>query len=154
MTSLQELFRPEDLLVDFEALDKWQAIERMMRHLIDAGRVPAHLAKLCHEAVFARERSMSTGMERGIAIPHAAVEGLQRTAACLAILSARHGLDFESIDRGATHFIVLLLIPRERKLLHIRTLADVARALSKEHVRARLLEARDSAQAWTALREE
>lgn len=154
MTALQDLFRREDLLVGFRSADKWSAIDALMRHLIDSGRIPPRLAQVCHEAVLARERSMSTGMERGIAIPHAAVEGLEKIAACMAILPLEHGLNFESIDRGMTHFIVLLVIPRERKLLHIRTLADVARSLSKEHLRAGLLEARDAAQAWSVLREE
>ncbi len=151
MSSLQELFRPADILVGFHAADKWQAIDAMMRHMAVSGRLPPAVASACHEAVLARERSMSTGMERGIAIPHAAVEGLSKIAACLAVLPPGGGLNFDSIDHGETHFVVLLLIPRERKLLHIRTLADVARSLSREGVRSALLEARDADEAWSAL---
>jgi mannitol/fructose-specific phosphotransferase system IIA component (Ntr-type) len=125
---LQELFRPEDILVDFDPVDKWDAIARLVQHLVRQGRVPAARAEELQEAVLARERSMSTGMEHGIAIPHAAVD-----------------------DLDPTQLVVLLLIPRKQKLLHIRTLADVARALVDEEVRAGLFTARDAQQAWRAL---
>ena len=149
VTLLQELFRPEDMLVGFHAADKWEAIDRLMEHLVASGRVPEDVSKPIHEAVLARERSMSTGMERGIAIPHAAVEGLPDVAACVGIVGdGEEGLNFESIDHGSTHFVVLLLIPREKKLLHIRTLADVARTLGKDAVRTELLQATDTRQAW------
>lgn len=148
VTQLNELLRPQDVLVGFEASDKWGAIDRMMEHLVETGRVSKAIASDTLDAVLIRERSMSTGMERGIAIPHAAVEGLDEVAACLAILDQDHGLNFESIDHGATHFVVLLLIPRDKKLLHIRTLADVARRLAQESVRSALLEAAEGQKAW------
>lgn len=154
MTLSKELFHPEDVLVGFQAADKWHAIDLLVAHLVQTGRLREPLAERCHEAVLARERSMSTGMERGIAIPHAAVEGLEQVVGCLGIVPAKEGLNFESIDHGETHFVVLLLIPRERKLLHIRTLADVARRLSKESVQSALLAAADGPGAWAVLAED
>jgi len=47
--------------------------------------------------------------------------------------------------------IVLLLIPRSQKLLHIRTLADIARVLGNDEVRKSLLAARTQDEAWQAL---
>ena len=105
------------------------------------------------EQVLARERSMSTGMERGIAIPHAAVDGLERVVAALAVVKgpAGAGVNFDSIDASPAWLVVLLLIPRPQKLLHIRTLADLARHLGNEDVRRVLREARTPAEAWRAL---
>ncbi len=106
------------------------------------------------EAVVSRERSMSTGMENGIAIPHAAVDDLEAVVPCMGIVSSEEGLAFDSIDRQPARFVVLLVIPREQKLLHIRTLADVARVLGREDVRARLLETRTCAEAHAVLTSE
>ena len=47
--------------------------------------------------------------------------------------------------------IVLLLIPRAQKLLHIRTLAGIARVLGDEAVRSALLKATGEREAWRAL---
>ena len=112
---------------------------------------PEDLRDRLHEAVLARERSMSTGMEKGIAIPHAAVEGLESIVACMAIDPS--GLNFESIDASPANFVVLLLIPPKEKLLHIRTLAEVAKVLGREPVRQALLAAGTPEEAWHALGE-
>lgn len=150
---LSELITVDDVLLPFEASDKWDAIRRLVDHLVDTGRVSAQEGETIHEAVLARERSMSTGMEHGIAIPHAAVDGIDEVRACLGILPSDEGLVFESVDGRATQLIVLLVIPRSKKLLHIRTLADIARVLSREETRAALLAAADGEAAWRVLAE-
>jgi mannitol/fructose-specific phosphotransferase system IIA component (Ntr-type) len=58
---------------------------------------------------------------------------------------------FESIDASPAWLVVLLLIPRPQKLLHIRTLADLARHLGNEDVRRALHSARTQVEAWNAL---
>ena len=151
---LTELFGPEDLVVGFEPADKWQAIRDLVDHLVAAGRLDAALSEDVLEAVLSREKSMSTGMERGVAIPHAAVDDLDSVVACMGLISAEGGLAFESIDGQPARVVVLLVIPRAQKLLHIRTLADVARTLSRDEVRAALLEAPDAAAAFALLGEQ
>ena len=148
---LQELLQPESILCHFEASDKWVAIDAMLEHIGSREAIEAELFGRLKEAVLARERSMSTGMEKGIAIPHAAVDGLEKILACMAILP--QGLAFESIDASPAQLIVLLLIPPHEKLLHIRTLAEVAKVLGNEPVRQALFEASTNQEAWHALNE-
>ena len=123
------------VILPLEAPDKWQAIGLLMAHLESVGGVPSELSEALTDAVLARERSMSTGMEQGIAIPHAAVDGLEQPVAALGIITREEGLAFDSLDSSPTHFVVLLLIPRQQKLLHIRTLAEIARVLGEKQVR-------------------
>lgn len=148
---LRELFSPEDLIVGFDPADKWQSIRDMVAHLERAKRLPEGHASDVLEAVLAREKSMSTGMEHGVAIPHAAVDDLESVVACMGIVTREEGLAFESIDGQPTHIVVLLVIPRAQKLLHIRTLADVARAVANEDVRRDLVAANDSDAAYGVL---
>ena len=148
---LTQLFRPEDLLVGFAPDDKWDAIAKLVGHLADSGRLPAEAREEVLGQVLARGRSMSTGMGRGIAIPHAAVDQIETVVACMGIVSRPEGLSFESIDAKPARLIVLLVIPRSQKLLHIRTLADVARVLALDSVREALLAAPSGQVAWEAL---
>jgi mannitol/fructose-specific phosphotransferase system IIA component (Ntr-type) len=148
---LRQLFAPADLLVGFDPTDKWDAIARLVQHLVAQGKLPAAAAPAVVDQVLSRERSMSTGMERGIAIPHAAVEQADHVIACMGIVQRERGLDFESIDGQPTRLVVLLVIPRSQKLLHIRTLADVARVLGNDAVREAIVSAADSARAWESL---
>lgn len=150
---LSELFNVEDVVVDFAPADKWDSIHRLVDHLVQRAKLSAAQAPSIVEAVLARERSMSTGMEHGIAIPHAAVEGVDRVLACMGIVTRAEGLAFESIDGRPARVVVLLVIPRAQKLLHIRTLADIARVLGRDQVREHLVGARSSQEAWTALAE-
>lgn len=148
---LTDLFEADDVLLDFDPADKWEAIGMLVDHLAARGKLPVEDAPRIRDAVLARERSMSTGMEHGIAIPHAAVDGIERVAAALGIVRRAAGLAFEAIDGQPSRLVVLLAIPRNQKLLHIRTLADVARVLSRDSVRSALLEANTSAEAFEAL---
>jgi mannitol/fructose-specific phosphotransferase system IIA component (Ntr-type) len=146
-----ELFRAEDLLLGFEAADKWEAIHSLVDHLVDRGRLSSGSSETVREAVLARERSMSTGMELGVAIPHAAVDDLPEIVGAMGVVQRDGGLDFESIDGQPTRVVVLLVIPKAQKLLHIRTLAEIARVLAKDSVRERLLATDDAEEARAAL---
>jgi PTS system fructose-specific IIA component/PTS system nitrogen regulatory IIA component len=148
---LRQLFAVGDLLVGFDPTDKWDAIRRLVEHLVSARKLSAGQSAYVLEQVLAREKSMSTGMERGIAIPHAAVDGIERVVACMGVVTREHGLEFESIDSQPARLVVLLVIPRAQKLLHIRTLADVARVLGVESVRDALLASSTPEQAFEAL---
>ena len=63
-------------------------------------------------------------------------------------------IGFESIDGRPATIVALLVIPRREKLLHIRTLAEVARLLSRDEVRSRLLGSGTPEEVLSALREE
>ena len=148
---LQEIFGPGDVLLDLPAHDKWEAIAALVAHLAASGRIPKEREEELLECVLERERSMSTGMERGLAIPHAAVEGLEQLASVIGVVREPKGLDFESIDGAATRLVVLLLIPRAQKLLHIRTLADIARGLGSAELREALVLTENPSQAWEVM---
>ncbi|MCC6407250.1 MAG: PTS sugar transporter subunit IIA [Planctomycetes bacterium] len=148
---LHRLFAAEDLIVGFDPKDKWDAIGQLVRHLVGRQAIAEASAERVLEQVLARERSMSTGMERGIAIPHAAVDDVQKVTACMGIVSRPGGLTFQSIDGQPARLVVLLVIPKAQKLLHIRTLADVARVLSNEAIRNALIGAPSPREAWEAL---
>ncbi|TAH38524.1 MAG: PTS sugar transporter subunit IIA [Planctomycetota bacterium] len=133
------------VLLRSTAGDKWELLAQLVQALVRCGRIPASQAAAALAAVEARERSVSTGMEQGIAVPHAALDGLERVAAALALLP--QGLDFQSLDGQPARIVVLLLVPRHEKLAHVRTLTEVARRLSDPVFRRRLLEAPDAAAA-------
>ena len=135
---LSELIVPDLVEIPFRAADKWQALQVLAQVPVRAGRYPEDRVASVHEALKLREKSMSTGMENGIAIPHAAVDGLDDLVAVLGI--CHEGIEFEAVDRKPAHILVGLVIPRHKKLMHIKTLAEIAKLLSRAEVRQRLVE--------------
>ncbi len=147
---LSHLLTPDQILVPFGAPDKWAAIAAMPMALVAAGRLEAEREAVAVEALMTRERSMTTGMENGVAIPHAAVDELTEVLCVLAI--AHQGIAFDTLDQEPGRILVGLLIPRAEKLLHIRTLAAIAKLLSRPELREDLLSCRDPAAALRTIR--
>lgn len=148
---LSQLLAPELVVHPLAAGDKWDAIQQLLRAAVDAGSVRADAFDAVHSALVQRERSMSTGMDHGVAIPHAAVDEVDEVVTVLGI--APDGIPFGSLDGLPARILVCLVIPRAKKLLHIKTLAEIARLLSKAEVREALLASADAASALELVRE-
>ena len=140
---LHELIPAHAIRLGFDPCDKWNAV----RVLVEALELEASVLELVED----RERSMSTGMEEGLAVPHATVPGLAQVVGALGVVPEGATLDFDAIDGLPTRLVVLLLIPAEQKMLHIRTLAEVARVLGDAAVRDAVLGATQPAEAHAAL---
>lgn len=93
------------------------------------------------EAVKARENQMSTGMEHGIALPHASSDSVEDVVGALAVLPT--GVEFDSLDGLPARILLLMIMPRRNFLGHVSTLGGVAHLLGNADFRKRLLNAGD-----------
>ena len=108
-----------------EAKDKWDAISQLVDLVVTAKKIkPEHRERII-EVLFDRERAMSTGMEQGIAIPHANSPLIDEVVGALGI--SEKGIPFESLDGQPAQIIILLVIPKDKFQQHVRTLAAIAR---------------------------
>ena len=146
---LSELITSDLVEVPLRATDKWEALAAIARVPARAGRYPQSMVPIVEQALVVRERSMTTGMEHGIAIPHAAIDGIEDLIAVLGLNPA--GIPFETLDGQPARIVIGLVIPRSKKLAHIKTLAEIAKLLSRSEVRERLLRCTDAASAVQAL---
>ncbi len=83
---------------------------------------------------------MSTGMQLGVAIPHAKTSAIQELVTAVAL--SPEGIEFDSLDGQPSRIFVVTVSPPTDVATHIRFLADISRQLSSEDVRLRLLEAK------------
>lgn len=148
---LSELITPAHVLLPLQAGDKWQAISLLAAKAVQAAAIPDRVAAGVEPALVLRERSMTTGLEHGIAIPHAAIDGIDDLVAVLGL--CQPGVPFDTLDGLPAQIVVCLVIPRSKKLQHIKTLAEIARLLARVEVRQRLLACRSAEAAATVLRE-
>lgn len=149
---LSQLLTDGSVILPLVASDKWQAIHIMAEGMVAMGALAGSELPAVEAALVAREESMTTGMEDGIAIPHAAVDRIPEVIAVLGI--APEGVPFEALDGQPARILVCLVIPRARKLHHIRTLAEIAKLLSRPPVRERLLGCDAPRQVLEAIAEE
>jgi len=119
---------------------KKQAIEELLQVLQSSGKVQNR--ELALKDILARESYLSTGMENGLAVPHAKTDAVNELVVAFGL--HRSGLDFESLDGKSAHFVFLVLSPRDTSGPHIQALAAISRLLKDEKTRKKLLNAESS----------
>lgn len=92
-----------------------------------------------HEVLQEREKIGSTGMEKGVAIPHGRLTELDNLVACFAV--SQEGVDFEARDGRPSHFFFALVAPENSAGVHLKALSKVSRLFRSDALRDALLEA-------------
>lgn len=113
------------LIPELLATTKEGVIDELLARLEREGLISA--PGQAREDVLARERSMSTGMQDGIAIPHARTTAVNRLVCAIGL--KREGIAFEALDGKPTTIIVLTLSPRDAATPHIQFMASISKSL-------------------------
>ncbi len=142
--NLSDIFPIEGVILDFQGSGPEECLSLIVKHLVEVGLLEERLQEKALSALMEREKSMSTVMGDGLAIPHASLPGLAREIGAIAI--SPKGLSFGGPEGEPVHLICCMLIPPARKILHVRTLASLARILIRPEIRKDLLEAKTPAQ--------
>lgn len=149
---LSELLQEDLVKTSLDATTKWEAIEELVDLLISAHELRLTDRAAVVDAIFTREKSMSTGLARGLAVPHGAVDCVREVVASLGI--SRAGIPFDSADGKPARLIVLLVIPRDTFQQHVRTLAGIARLARNQDLRDRICAAESPADVMSLIYEE
>ena len=83
--------------------------------------------------VLEREKTMSTGMAHGIALPHAKTDGVADTIVAVGV--KKEGVNFESLDGEPSRLFILIVSPKKAHSIHVQFLAAVGSILGEEEVR-------------------
>jgi len=146
---LTEILREDIIKINLDATDKWEAIQELVDLLISAHELRLIDRHDVIESVQARERSLSTGLEHGIAVPHAVADCVEDVVAALGI--SQNGIPFESHDGQPARLVILLLIPQGAFQRHVRTLAGIARLGTNAELREDLINAKTPADVMDVL---
>ena len=120
--------------------DKPGVLAELADAAVSAGAVdPARRADVL-QALVDREEKMSTGMQYGLAIPHAKTECVSSLVTMVALAPA--GVPFESLDGEPAQIFIATLSPPSDANSHIRFLALVTRQLNNRRVREKVLAAK------------
>jgi fructose PTS system EIIA component len=148
MTTIDDVISVELVDLELDAGDRFGAIEKLANLLAEQGRVSDLDAYV--QAVRDREgETGGTGMESGIAIPHAKSAGVER--ASVAFGRAPDPIEFGDSDAD---LIFLIAAPEGADDLHVKLLSRLARRLVHESFRSALREAETPEDVVARLREE
>ncbi|MGH9866741.1 MAG: PTS sugar transporter subunit IIA [Candidatus Polarisedimenticolia bacterium] len=131
---------PDLFIPDLKARNKLDAIQKMVAHLVDKKRVRD--AKIVLQAIKTREKLGSTGIGKGVAVPH----GRSTVTSALTLLFARcvEGVDYDAIDDKPVHLLFMILAPHQDKNSeYLPLLGKLVEVTRDATVRRRLLKVED-----------
>jgi PTS system fructose-specific IIA component/PTS system nitrogen regulatory IIA component len=113
-----------------EAVDKEGVIREMAAALMEAGGIANGEFESIIKAIIKREELGSTGIGRGIAVPHTKHPSVQQLIGTVGV--SPDGVDFNSLDGERVHLLFLLISPPDRPGDHLRALENISRQLRND----------------------
>jgi PTS system fructose-specific IIA component/PTS system nitrogen regulatory IIA component len=122
-----DFISPEAIRADLGADEKEGVIREMVQALLDAGRIEASEMESIVKAILNREELGSTGIGRGVAVPHTKHGSVDQLVGTVGV--SRSGVDFDSLDGEKVFVLFLLVSPLDRPGDHLRALENISRQL-------------------------
>lgn len=122
---LRDLLDSETVKCDLESIDKEECVEELIDLLVRAGRITNRGAAL--NAILQREAQGTTGIGKGIAVPHAKDRSISKLVASCGV--SREGIEFDAYDGQSVHLVILLLANTSQAGSQVQALAEVARVV-------------------------
>ena len=135
---LYDVFQPELIKVGLESQNKNEVFEELVDKLLLTQKTASREEIL--DALWERERKMSTGIQRGIAFPHAKIAALENVYGVLGI--SKKGIDYAALDGEPVFIIFMVFAPKTNLEEHLRFLKRLV-ALMNNHVFYKELLAQD-----------
>lgn len=124
---MSEFVVRDAIVPSLTATTKEGVIRAMVESLREAGQFRGADTEDIVRAILKRELLGSTGIGRGVAIPHTKHASVDRLIGTLAV--SHGGVAFESLDGEPVYIFVLLISPQDRPGDHLRALENVSRCL-------------------------
>lgn len=112
---------------DLESKDKESVIRELAASLVASGDIMEDSVESIIKAILKREELGSTGIGRGIAVPHTKHPSVEKLVGTVGV--SREGVDFNSLDGETVHLFFLLVSPPDRPGDHLRALENISRQL-------------------------
>ena len=141
----------EALIPELQAQDRNGAIAELVTALDKARRIGKGNCEAIIKAMIKREKEASTGMGKGIAVPHIKHSAVKDVVA--AVGNSSTGIDFSSLDKQPVYSVILLISPMDNPDRHLQTMEHVFKLLQQEKFRKFLRQSQTAEQIQGLLQE-
>lgn len=123
----------EATVPELQAADRDGVIVELISLLGQAGRLGKAQSKEIQKEVIKREKEASTGMGKGVAVPHVKHKGVKDVVAAIGLSSV--GIDFSALDKQPVYSVILLVSPSDNPDRHLQAMESVFTHLQREKFR-------------------
>ena len=123
--NLLDIFSEKNLLLDFKARDKKGAFKEIIQHLAALGSITDDAGKKLEKAITKREDEGSTGIGKGLAIPHA--KNCNFISEVIGVFArSKEGISFNSVDGGTVYLVFMVASPGTHSDKHLQIMRKIA----------------------------
>jgi mannitol/fructose-specific phosphotransferase system IIA component (Ntr-type) len=141
----------EATITELQASDRDGVIIELVSSLGKAGRLGKGICEEIIKEVIKREKEASTGLGKGVAVPHVKHKAVKDVIA--AIGQSGTGIDFYALDKQPVFSVILLISPSDDPDKHLQAMENVFKHLQQERFRKFLRQCRSTRQVEDLLNE-
>ena len=125
-----DFVKTEAIKAELTASTKEDVIRELVTSLVDSGQIGADNQETIVQAVLKREELGSTGIGRGIAVPHTKHPSVSKPVGTVGVSPS--GIDFQSLDGEQVQLFFMLISPPDQPNDHLRALENISKQLQDE----------------------
>ena len=144
MKRLLEYMSEDRIILNLKSKEKEEVFEEMAPLFVADNIIDAEELEEYIEGLKEREKLTATGMQDGIAVPHAKSPSVHKIALALGI--SKEGINFESMDGEPSKYIFMIAAPKGTKQEHLDLLAMISELSYSEEVLEKLGKAQTKAE--------
>jgi len=145
--NLKDFLLPEFIKVNLKAEDKDEAFKELTAHYCKTVNLTSYSKIL--DAIVKREEKMSTGIHKGIAVPHCQTDAVKKLCGALGI--SKKGVQYDSLDGEPVHLLFMFIFPVNDTQEHLLLLKHLAQLIELPKFQIELQSQKDSQSAFNVL---
>jgi len=127
---LSDIIVTDAIIPDLADAGRDEAIEQLVTALAEAGAISKRSVKDAAAGVLARESQATTGIGKGVALPHAKVKTVKRVVG--AIGRSTRGIDFSALDSKPVYIVILLLSNPDNPDEHLQAMETIFKHVQRD----------------------
>ena len=127
---LSDIIVTDATIPDLDAATRDQAIEMLVTALADAGAISKRSVKDAVAAVLERENQATTGIGKGISLPHAKIKSVKKVVGTIG--RSTKGIDFNALDSKPVYIVILLLSDPGNPDTHLQAMETIFKHVQRD----------------------
>ncbi|MFA5554785.1 MAG: PTS sugar transporter subunit IIA [Phycisphaerae bacterium] len=148
---LADVVCPDAIVMKLQDKERNGVIAELVEVLAKAGKLGKSNEQKITRAVIKRENEASTGLGKGVAVPHVKTNIVKKPIAAVGISS--DGIDFDALDKKPVYSVILLVSPDDDPSAHLNAMENIFRHLQKEKFRSFLRQAKNEKDVYELMKE-
>jgi len=146
-----KILLPLGVEIELKGRTKPDILEELVSLLVQSGQIDAAKKDKLLQELLEREATMSTGMQHGVALPHAKTKHVDHLVVAVGV--SKQGVEFASFDQQPSKIFILTLVPQLTPQPYLQKMAEISKFLTKERNRQKILSCRTKAELFNLLRQ-